>query len=176
MLYLSKESEECYDCQKKISPKKKEYNMCNTIIQWTMHNSASLQNIGLTFIRMSLGVMFTIFGYNKLLSGSANLTQLGSAISLLGITHGYILWGYLAALTELCGGLALVIGLCTRIASLPLIFLLIVAIKFHLQRNDSFTVWAFPALCLCLIIGFLITGSGIYSADYMLTRSSHHDL
>jgi putative oxidoreductase len=147
--------------------------MCNTIIQWTMHNSTNLQNVGLTLIRIGFGVMFTIFGYNKLFSGSANLTQLGSAISLFGITHGYLIWGYLAALTELCGGLAYVMGLWTRIASLPLIFLLIVAIKFHLQKNDAFTVWAFPALCLCLVIGFLIAGSGLYSADHVLHRHPH---
>jgi putative oxidoreductase len=142
-----------------------------------MHNSANLQQIGLTVIRIGFGIMLTTFGYNKLFSGAAHLTQIGSAISLFGITHGYLLWGYLAALTELCGGLAYAVGLWTRIASLPLLFLLIVALKFHLQKNDSFTVWAFPALCLCMVIGFLIAGSGIYSIDYIIQRSSskHHN-
>jgi putative oxidoreductase len=148
--------------------------MCDKIIAWTMHNSECLQHIGLTLIRIGFGTMLTIFGYNKLFSGTANITQIGSAISLFGITHGYLIWGYLAALTELCGGLLYTIGLCTRISSLPLIFLLIVAVKFHLQRADAFTVWSFPALCLCIAICFLIAGSGMYSVDYIIQRSSQH--
>jgi putative oxidoreductase len=149
--------------------------MCNKIIQWTMHNSANLQHVGLTLMRIGFGMMLTIFGYNKLFSGTANLTQIGSAISLFGITHGYLLFGYLAAFTELCGGLAYATGLWTRIASLPLIFLLIVALQFHLQKGDAFTVWAFPALCLCIVIGFLIAGSGMYSADYVIHSCLHNN-
>jgi putative oxidoreductase len=152
--------------------------MLKRIINWTMHNSPTLQHLGLTIIRIGFGITLTIFGYNKLFSGSANLTQLGSAMSLFGITRGYVIWGYLAALTELCGGFAYAIGLWTRIASLPLMWLLIVAIKFHIQKGDAFTVWAFPVMCLCITIGFLFAGSGIYSADYVLhsaTRKSNHD-
>ncbi len=148
--------------------------MCKKIINWTMHNSPTLQHLGLTIIRIGFGITLTIFGYNKLFSGSANLTQIGSAMSFFGITHGYVIWGYLAALTELCGGFAYAIGLWTRIASLPLIWLLIVAIRFHLQRGDAFTVWAFPVTCLCIVIGFLIAGSGVYSADYVLYAQAHN--
>lgn len=148
--------------------------MCK-IIGWTMHNSPMLQHLGLALIRIGLGGILTIFGYNKLFSGTANLTQIGSAISYFGITHGYLLFGYLAALTELCGGLAFTLGLCTRLASLPLIFLLIVALQFHLQRGDAFTTWSFPALCLCVVVGFLIGGSGVYSADYVLHSRVHNE-
>ncbi|HLJ31442.1 MAG TPA: DoxX family protein [Candidatus Babeliales bacterium] len=143
--------------------------MCKEFLHWTMHNSLALQHIGFTLIRMAIGCMFLIFGWNKLMSGSANLTQIGSAISYFGIMHGFLLFGYLAALTELCGGAAYVLGFCTRIVSLPMIFLLIVAIKFHLQQHDTFTKWSFPALCLCIVIGFLIAGSGKYSLDYILS-------
>src|SRR5260221_11637803 len=101
---------------------KKRICMCKKIIQWTMHNSPTLQHLGLTIIRISFGIIFIIFGYNKLFSGNANLTQIGSAMGLFGITRGYIIWGYLAALTELCGGVAYALGLWTRIVSLPLIW------------------------------------------------------
>lgn len=149
--------------------------MSKDLIQWTMHNSVTLQLIGFTLIRITFGLMFLIFGYNKIMSGNAHLTQLGSAISFFGITHGYLLFGYLAALTELCGGAAYILGFCTRIVSLPMIFLLIVAIQFHLQQNDAFTKWSFPAICLCIVISFLIAGSGKYSVDYMLHTHVHHD-
>jgi putative oxidoreductase len=142
------------------------------IILWTMHESPALQQLGLAIIRISFGVVFLIFGYQKLLSGSEHLTQIGSAMGLFGITRGYMLWGYLAALTELCGGLAFATGFCTRIAALPLIWFLIVALRFHLQKADPFTSWAFACICLCIVIGFLLAGSGMYSIDHYLTSSA----
>ena len=145
------------------------------IISWTMHDSPALQHLGLTLIRISFGVMFLIFGYNKLMSGSANLTQLGSAMGYFGITRGYLLWGYAAALTEFCGGAAYILGLWTRIMSLPIIWLLIVALKFHLQKGDAFTTWAFAGICLCIAVSFLIAGSGAYSADYLMHSHSHNN-
>jgi putative oxidoreductase len=149
--------------------------MCKRIVAWTMHDSPALQHLGLTLIRISFGVIFLIFGYNKLISGTANITQIGSAISLFGINHGFLFWGYAAALTELCGGLTYILGLWTRIASLPMIWLLIVALKFHLQRGDVFTIWAFPCLCLCVAVGFFIAGSGVYSPDHIIHGRSHRD-
>lgn len=147
--------------------------MFHHFILSTMHYSPALQHIGLALIRISFGIIFVIFGYNKLLSGTANLTQLGSAMGLFGITWGYLFWGYVAALTELCGGLAFVLGLCTRTASLPLAWLLIVAIRFHLQNNDPFTKWSFACMCLCIVVSYFITGSGIYSLDHFITSSTN---
>ena len=151
---------------------KKGFLMFKKIMAWTRYDSTLLQQLGLTLIRISIGTMFLLFGYNKLLSGATNLTQIGSAMSYFGITRGYLLWGYAAALTEFCGGIAYILGFYTRIVSLPLIWLLIVALKFHLHRGDAITIWAFPAICLCLIVGFFISGSGIYSIDYLMNRSS----
>ena len=141
--------------------------MSKKLIVWTMHESPALQQLGLAVIRISLGVVFLMFGYKKLISGSANITHIGSAMSLFGITRGYIFWGYLAALTELAGGLSFIIGFCTRIASIPLMWLLIVALRFHINNTDPFNAWAFPCTCLCIVIGFFIAGSGIYSADHI---------
>jgi len=151
--------------------------MFHQLISFTMHHSPTLQQIGFTCIRISFGVIFVIFGYNKLLSGTANLTQLGSAMGLFGITWGYLFWGYMAAFTELFGGVAFVLGFCTRIASLPLAWLLIVAIRLHVQKDDPFTKWSFACMCLCIVISYLIAGSGVYSVDHYLNTSSthHHD-
>lgn len=149
--------------------------MCRRLVVWTMHDSPALQHLGLTLMRISIGAMFLIFGYNKLISGTANITQIGSAMSLFGFAHGYLLWGYAAALTELCGGIAYILGFCTRIVSLPLIWLLIVALRFHLQRGDTFTTWALPFICLCIIVGFFFAGSGAYSVDHIIHGRTDHD-
>lgn len=137
-----------------------------------MCHSPALQQLGLTVIRIGFGVIFTIFGYSKLMSGSANLTQLGSAMGLFGITWGHLWWGYAAALTELCGGVAFALGFHTRLASLPLAWLLIVAIRFHMSNNDPFTKWAFACVCLCIVAGIFIAGSGVYSIDHVMEMCS----
>jgi putative oxidoreductase len=149
--------------------------MCRKLLSWTMHNSPTLQQLGFMLIRIAMGSILLIFGYNKLMAGTEYLTQTGSAISYFGITHGYLLWGYAAALTEFCGGIAYILGLCTRIASLPLMFHFIVAMRFHMQHNDPFTIWAFPALFLCLVVSFFIAGSGRYALDSLLHSHSHDE-
>lgn len=137
-----------------------------------MCHSPILPELGLTLIRIGLGIILTIFGYSKLMSGAANLTQIGSAIGLFGITWGYLWWGYAAALTELLGGLMFALGLYTRIACLPLAWLLIVAIRFHLQNNDPFTKWSFACICLCIVAALFVAGSGTYSLDHVIKMCS----
>lgn len=133
------------------------------------HNGVS-HELGHTTIRVGMGIIFLMFGYTKLTSGTEYLTQIGSAMGAFGITHGYAFWGILAALTELCGGLSYISGFLTRIASLPLIWLLIVALRFHMLKGDPSTVWGFPFICLCIVIGCLLAGSGKYSIDYIMIR------
>lgn len=144
--------------------------MKNILIHITQHTPSS-HELGHAFMRISIGIIFLIFGYGKLTSGAEHLTQLGSAMGAFGITQGYLWWGYLAALTEFCGGLILIFGFLTRFACIPLIWLLIVALTFHIKKGDAFTSWGFAFTFLCIMIGFLITGSGQYSLDYYLFQT-----
>lgn len=137
----------------------------------TMHYSPLSCQLGHTLMRIGIGSMLIVFGYGKLTSGVEHLTQLGSAMGLFGITWGYLFWGYMAALTEFCVGICYTIGLLTRIASIPFIFLLIVAINFHLNKGDSFTIWGFAFICLCIALNMLIAGSGTYSVDHVVENS-----
>jgi putative oxidoreductase len=140
-----------------------------------MKYSPLSHELGYTFIRISFGVIFLIFGYGKITSGAEKLVELGNAMALFGITHGYLFWGSMAALTELCAGLAFIFGCLTRLVCLPVIWLLIVAMSVHINKGDSFTVWAFACMCLCITLGFLIGGSGKYSLDYAFSKNHHHN-
>ena len=125
-----------------------------------MHHIPSSLILGYTVMRVALGIILTIFGYNKLsfawTNNTENLIQIGSAIQLFGITSGFMWWGYAAALTEFLGGIAFISGFLARYASLPLIWLFIVAIRFHIDRGDAFSVWGFAFLCLSVCLGILI--------------------
>ena len=68
--------------------------MKNFLMRITQHTSSS-HELGHSFIRISIGIIFLIFGYGKLTSGAENLTGIGSAMAVFGITNGYLYWGYM---------------------------------------------------------------------------------
>lgn len=127
------------------------------------HIPSSLE-LGYTIIRIALGIVLVVSGYNKLsfalTQNTDHLIEIGSTMSLFGITYGYLWWGYVAAFTEFFGGIAFIGEFLTRLAAIPLIFLFIVAIKFHLHKGDPFAVWGFAFICLSICIGVLIAGKG----------------
>jgi putative oxidoreductase len=80
---------------------------------------------------------------------------------------------YLAATTEAVGVVLLLLGLATRLISIPLIITMIVAIiTVHWQNgfeagNNGYEIPLYYILFLC---GLLIKGSGKYSLDYLIGR------
>jgi putative oxidoreductase len=78
---------------------------------------------------------------------------------------------YLAAATETIGVILLTVGLATRIISIPLIIVMIVAIKtVHWVNgfeagNNGFEI---PLYYMLMLLVLLIKGSGKLSADYFI--------
>ena len=93
---------------------------------------------------------------------------------------------WLAGSTECIGGLLLLIGLASRLVSLPLIFLLIIAyvtaesdaLKSIFSDPDKF-VTATPFLFLMACLMVLVFGPGKFSVDWLLSkmfsRNNTHD-
>ena len=129
-----------------------------------MKHIPSSRELGYTIIRIALGIVLVVSGYNKLsyalTQNTEHLIQIGSTMGLFGFSSGYLWWGYLAAFTEFFGGIAYILEFLVRLVSLPLICLFIVAIKFHIQKGDPFSVWGFAFICLSICIGVLIAGKG----------------
>jgi len=127
------------------------------------HFSSSLE-LSYTLIRMALGIVLVVSGYNKLsyafTHNSEQLFQIGSTMGLFGISFGYLWWGYIAACTEFFGGLACICAFLVRFVALPLIGLFIVAIRYHLHKGDPFSVWGFAFICLSVSIALFIAGDG----------------
>ena len=134
-----------------------------------MHR-AGLVNFGLMVIRVGIGVLFVISGYSKILGGTQKWLWLGSQMHNLGITFGYLFWGFAAACSEFFGGLLLAFGLLTRIAAFFIGFTMFVALTFHLNKGDTFTTYSHPLSLLFVCIGLLIAGGGIYSLDRLLRK------
>lgn len=122
-------------------------------------------DFGLLVIRLVVGSLFIAHGVPKFLKGKDTLIYVGKAMSLFGISAYPVLWGFLAALTEVLGGALLVIGFKTRPAAFFLTILMVVAALFNYENGGGFLKVAWPAELAGVFFGLLFLGAGKYSVD-----------
>jgi putative oxidoreductase len=86
----------------------------------------------------------------------------------------------LASATECVGGLLLLVGLGSRLVALPLIFTMVIAyltaeidtVK-HIFSNPDKFVTADPFLYLLASVIILVFGPGVFSLDWLISKSRH---
>ncbi|HEX3775963.1 MAG TPA: DoxX family protein [Polyangiaceae bacterium] len=118
--------------------------------------------------RLAVGLLFLSTGWGKVHSLD-KVTQFFVKLGIPAPGLNAVVVGY----SELICGSLLVIGLCTRLATLPLIVSMIVAILtaklsdihgiFDLVGADEFTY-------LCVLVMLLVIGPGMVSLDEILAR------
>lgn len=135
-----------------------------------MRNRDTLVNAGLLVLRIGIGVIFIIHGLPKLMGGVETWTHLGSTMSMAGISFAPAFWGFMAAATEVVGGLFILLGLLHRLVALMLLFTMIIALIVHVTAGDPFTVYSNALKALVVFVALAITGPGIYSLDYKYLR------
>lgn len=127
------------------------------------------------FNDIPLFLMRVILAYGFYVTGSVkwgNIEGVAEWFGELGIPLPMIN-AYLAATTEIAGVILLVLGLATRIISIPLMFILLVAIvTVHLGNgfeagNNGFEI---PLYYLIMLLTLLINGAGKFSLDHILTK------
>jgi putative oxidoreductase len=121
---------------------------------------------GLLPLRVVMGLAFVRHGLQKI---QTPLGWMGSEAPVPGFLQA------LAAVTEFGGGIALVLGLLTRVAALGILSVMITALAMvHVPRGDPFVgkpgqPSAEPAaVYLCGAVLFLVIGPGRYSLDALL--------
>ncbi len=125
-------------------------------------------NLGLTIIRVGIGIIFIKHGYPKLLKGKTEWQWLGEQMSYFGISFSPIVWGFLACFAEFFGGLFLAVGLGTRIAAFFIACSMAVATNMHIQKGDSWGWISHPLSLLVVMIGFMVAGGGPYALEIRL--------
>jgi putative oxidoreductase len=134
-----------------------------------MTRNDGLKDTGIALLRVAIGGIFVAHGIQKLavfgISGLAGfLGQLGvpfPTLSAIAVTGA-----------ELLGGLALVAGLFTRWAALPIAFsMLVAAVTVHLKGGFFLPDGVEYVLTLFLAsIALVLTGSGSFSVDRLLEK------
>jgi len=141
---------------------------------------ATLPSWPLLIVRVFLGVIFVAHGAQKvfgLFGGPGLKGTIGYFRSALGVPPALAV---LAALTECFGGLAVFVGLLTRVAALGLLVVMLVAVaKVHWQNGFFLNMslqpgkghgfefnWALIGMALALLVG----GGGAKSVDRLILR------
>lgn len=121
----------------------------------------------LLLLRAGLGVLMLVHGIPKLMMLSAggdiafpSVLGLSAEISLL-----------LTVLAEVFCSILIIAGLATRFAAIPLIITMVVAV-FVFHAADPFTSKEPGLMYLVGYTVLMIGGSGKYSVDYLMLRSS----
>jgi len=124
--------------------------------------------LGLLFLRVALGVIFIFHGYPKLFSGTQQMMGFFEHIGL----PGYFV--FVAGVLEFFGGILLIIGLFTRIASFLLAGEMLVAMwKAHGFFSHPYAVdkYEFPLICCAGAFALATIGAGMISLDQILFRN-----
>ena len=128
-----------------------------------------LEWIPILLVRLSVGLLFFESGRGKLFY---KLEELGEYFVQLGIPLPH-LNALVTASIEFFGGICLILGLATRVVSVPLAFIMFVAILTAQIKNVK-TLGDFlylpEVLLLVIFVWLVFSGSGRISADQLLAR------
>ena len=127
-------------------------------------------------VRVPVGIIFAAHGAQKLFGwfGGYGLAGTGQFMESIGLSPGTLM-AALAGGAEFFGGLALLIGLLVRPASLVLAFTMLIAIfSAHFSKGLFLANggYEYALALLAVTVGLLISGAGRVSVDAVLGRDA----
>ena len=155
-------------------PRKDAMNLIATVLyDWPVAVARRLDWLAPLLARITVGVVFAVTGWGKL----NNLEKITAFFGELGIPYPQFQAPFASATEFVCGTL-LVVGMATRVASIPLIIVMLVAIATAQWENiDSLSAllgtveWAYVAIFAWLALA----GPGPISLDYLLGRAANRE-
>ncbi|MGG3806165.1 DoxX family protein [Metabacillus fastidiosus] len=126
--------------------------------------------VAATILRVFLGITFLMHGLSKFQGGIENTVGFFESLGLPGFT------AYMVALIELIGGIAVILGLGTRIISILFVIILAVAIvKVKLAAgflgNGQMVGYELDLALMAISIYLAITKRSLLALDNVLFRS-----
>ncbi len=135
----------------------------NKLLIKTMEKSNT--NIALLVLRSGAALMMLTHGIPKLMQFFSG--EPIAFASVMGMSMGVSL--ALAVFAEVVCSVFIILGLGTRMATIPLIITMLTA-AFYIHANDPFSGKEMSLLYALIFIVLLITGAGKYSIDHILSK------
>jgi uncharacterized membrane protein YphA (DoxX/SURF4 family) len=128
----------------------------------------------LLILRVILGITFLIHGMAKFQMGLANVAGWFESIGILGFL------GYVVAFIELFGGIALILGLGTRIISALIAFVMLGAIfttklAAGFMGDGQMAGYELDVALLTMAVVLVINGSQLFALDKKLFGTEKED-
>ncbi|ALC88947.1 oxidoreductase [Bacillus sp. FJAT-18017] len=120
--------------------------------------------IGTFILRVVLGIVFLAHGVSKFQGGIENTVGWFDSIGIPGFL------AYAVAVIEVAGGIALILGLGTRVASLLLGLIMIGAILMVKLPDGFLNGYAYDLVLLALTVYFVLNGSKLYSLGQLMAK------
>ena len=132
-----------------------------------------LDSYALPILRVAMGLILIPHGCQKFFGwfGGLGFERFNQLFDKLGY-HPGVAYTVIAGTVELVGGICLVLGLFTRVASLFLVIFMIFGAHFTSQKGFFWTQGGAEYSLLILVVGlvFLIRGGGNCSLDQKMNR------
>lgn len=131
------------------------------------------QSIGNLLLRVPVGIVLAAHGAQKLFGwfGGYGIEGTGQWMESVGFAPGALM-AFLAGSAEFFGGLALILGLLTRLAAVVVAFTMLMAMTVHLG-NGLFIAnngYEFALTLLAASIALAINGGGKFAADHIIAN------
>src|SRR5467141_2023027 len=135
-------------------------------------------DIATAIVRLVLGVVFFAHGAQKLLGWFGGYGFTGTMGFFTGVMHIPVIFAFLAIVAEFFGGLGLIFGYMTRVATVGVLSNMIVAIAMVHSQFGFFMNWTgaqkgegyeYHLLALAVTVLLIIRGAGAVSLDRLLS-------
>ena len=133
-------------------------------------NIETLRDYGITLFRLIVGVIFVMHGAQKLfVFGHAGVA---GGFAQMGVPAADLA-AWVVTIVEFFGGIALILGLATRIVTIPLMVNMLVAITLVHLKNGFFLPngYEFALTMLVANAGLMLTGPGALALDNLIGRA-----
>lgn len=127
---------------------------------------------GLLVLRLVAGLIFALHGYAKL-TGNPSLEMFAGMVGGLGFPFP-MFFAWVVALTEFFGGIALILGIFVRPASILLSIVMLVA--FFMVKKADITLFGargageIDLALLSIVVALALSGAGHYSLAHKLCK------
>lgn len=127
-----------------------------------MKNYASFSSL---ILRVVLGIIFLAHGLDKFQSGIGNISGFFESLGIPGYMAAVV------AVIETVGGILLILGAGTRIVSLVLAFVLLVAIFTAKISAGLLNGYELDLALIAIAASLVLTGSGVWSIDSLFGKN-----